>query len=320
MTVKIDLRELRNPDQATMRSLDDWAGRGVLADLPFWARGLVSDSTEQELRVDGLVQRDVVGPSLSWRSVVVPGARDMPAAELTSETARAYRRLLADVTPASIARLWNFIPGINESESDGRDRYMVFNAGRFEAYQSLLGEDAEYPVASGVGHTGDGLVLHLLHGSIVRKTVGNPRQIPPERYSSAFGPLPPAFCRAAIVDIQNASSPWFFMSGTASVRGEASFHLEDVDSQLHETVVNLQALRDVAIAEHDVRFDFHSDVEWLVYVADRAWVGKVRSGLASALGVPEERIQSRVQKLCRPELMLEVEGGFPLSNDQGGHG
>ena len=110
------------------------------------------------------------------------------------------------------------------------------------------------------------------------------------------------------------------MSGTASVRGEASFHLEDVDSQLHETVVNLQALRDVAIAEQDVRFDFHSDVEWMVYVADRAWVDKVRSGLASALGVPEERIESRVQRLCRPELMLEVEGGFPLSNDQGGHG
>ena len=45
-----------------------------------------------------------------------------------------------------------------------------------------------------------------------------------------------------------------------------------------------------------------------------------RSGLATALGVPEERIESRVQRLCRPELMLEVEGGFPLSNDQGGHG
>ena len=63
-------------------------------------------------------------------------------------------------------RFWNYLPAIHQPMDVRRDRYMVFNAGRFKALSDWLerpGESAgRLPAASGVGHDGEDLVIHCL--------------------------------------------------------------------------------------------------------------------------------------------------------------
>ena len=53
-------------------------------------------------------------------------------------------------------RFWNFVPGIHADMGGGLDRYMVFNAGRYAAFEAWFGQAALFtrtvPTASAVGN------------------------------------------------------------------------------------------------------------------------------------------------------------------------
>ena len=130
----------------------------------------------------------------------------------------------------------------------GLDRYMVFNAGRFAAFEDWFGRrrcsPATLPTASAVGIGARGAGDPRARRRDAGRPVENPRQVPAYRYSRRYGPLPPCFARGTIVrglpsDADGADAPALLVGGTASIVGEDSLHDRDARQQALETFDNL---------------------------------------------------------------------------------
>lgn len=273
-------------------SSSPWKASNSIADLPLWVGLMLDDGAEDAAAI------------CRHRSVRVEGAASMPPAEFEERTRDAYRRLLDGVDVDRLWRAWNFIPRINDDATQCelvRDRYMSFNAGRHRGFSDVHGSQVRYPVASGVGHEGDDLVVHLLHGDRPARIVDNPRQIRPDDYSLRFGDPPPAFARACRLELPNVEA--LLISGTASVVGEDSVHDDDFAAQLEETILNLRTIVELAWPGQDLS----AIDDWLVYLPDARFAGRVRDRLSACFPKTNPMVQIREQRLCRPELLVEIE-------------
>ena len=288
-----------------------WKAVGTPADLPEWTGSfLATDTPSKTLKTDddAIIAGERIHDGVRHRVVRVRNAIDLDGDSLTESARAAYRRLIDGVELRHIFRIWNFIPGIGQRDVADQDRYMRFNAGRFEAFREHPDEELPYPPASGVGHDGDDLVLHLLEADVTVGVVDNPRQIRPERYSRTWGPLPPAFVRSAVIR-GLSEDPMLVVSGTASVRGEETMHVDDLDRQLDETITNLGELMErvastTGIATHaEGRLD-----TMLVYVPRAEHLDRLVDRITRELADSSTRIEFRVGELCRPELLVEIEG------------
>ncbi len=301
-----------HPDQS-----QDWVAAGTVADLPNWTKAFVADDAPV-VELDGSSGiRVAERRSGDWaiRTVTVPAATRMHGREFEQATREAYRRLLAGIPHGHLLRAWNFVPRINDSAEDSavetaghssegsasRDRYMVFNAGRFQSFQEEYQSPEWFPVASGVGHAGEALVLHLLHGDGLPSPVDNPRQVLPAEYSEKFGDLPPAFVRAATIQADHGEC--ILISGTASVVGEDSAHVEDFDRQLEETLDNLAMVVDACQAGRTPADLGH----WLVYLPESSRKTEVLAAMDRRWPGHRCEVEFRAQRLCRPELLVEIE-------------
>lgn len=235
----------------------------------------------------------------------IVGAAALPVDAFTDAVAEHYRQIIAalDEQQRHAVRIWNFVPQIQACTPDG-DRYMAFNAGRFAAFADWFGGFAQFPLAmptaSAVGTGGSSLWIHVLASNATGTPVENPRQTPSYRYSRRYGAQPPCFARATKL------CDTLFIGGTASIVGEDSHHLGDVEVQTRETLRNLAALiasatalptSDTLGALCDVR----------VHLSDPEHADRVVQILAGAL--PETCDMEFVEaQLCRRELLVEIEG------------
>jgi len=202
-------------------------------------------------------------------------------------------------TSDPLVRVWNFIPGIGAPSLHG-DRYMSFNAGRARAFEQLAITPAVLPAASGVGHAGTSLVVHGLTLRCRCDPLESPRQVPAWRYSAQYGPRPPLFSRGCRVHAREGVH--LLISGTASVVGESSTHLDDLRAQLEETCANLEQLcRAAAMHTRALRF-----LRVHLRRDDESWRIAAEQRLHRTF--PEAVIQTVVAPLCRPELLIEIEG------------
>ncbi|MEA2564257.1 MAG: chorismate lyase / 3-hydroxybenzoate synthase [Acidobacteriota bacterium] len=238
-----------------------------------------------------------LGEGFCLASVTIQDARSLGRAELQEATSHAYRHIEAELRARGTihpVRLWNYIPGIHEPMGDGLDRYKVFNAGRYEALSAWFGGKETFDLcvasASGVGHRGRDLVIHCLASDRPGRAVDNPRQIAPYLYSRKYGPLPPCFARATVID------SLVLVGGTASIVGEASVHLDDLPRQTEETLRNLAVF---------VPLECYRDLR--VYYPDPARLDELRSLLTDAFPGAGEIEWVRAD-LCRAELLVEIEG------------
>lgn len=237
-------------------------------------------------------------------SVRIPEARGLGREALQAATAGAYDQIRSELISRGAVhpvRLWNHIPGIHEPLGDGLDRYMAFNAGRYEALSEWFGGDQAFDTrvasASGVGHQGQDLVIHCLASDRPGRAVDNPRQTAPYRYSRKYGPLPPCFARATRIDrCGDGGQPLVLVGGTASIVGEESVHLGDLARQIEETLVNLATLAPLA-GYRELR----------VYYPDPERLDELRDLLGGAFP-GAERIEWVRADLCRSELLVEIEG------------
>jgi chorismate lyase/3-hydroxybenzoate synthase len=254
----------------------------------------------------------------------VRGARGFDADEFEAITARAYRAVRASLGRAAMhpVRFWNYLPEIHEPMDERRDRYMVFNAGRFAALSDWFGGaemlPARLPAASGVGLDGDDLEIHCLALDRPGEAVENPRQIPAFRYSQRYGPLPPCFARATVVNDPTSGEPLLLVAGTASIRGEQSVHQGDLAAQLDETAMNLRALigaanearRDDGPANFADPLAAFSDV--CVYYVRRQDAKAIESYIDQNFGTAAN-LQMIQADICRADLLVEIEGIARLS-------
>ena len=224
----------------------------------------------------------------------------------TSE--RAYARL-RDFWQRSgfphLLRIWNYFDAITEGDGDG-ERYRQFCVGRVRGLGEV--DTATLPAATAIGACEGRRVLQVYW--LAARTPGtpleNPRQTSAWRYPREYGPQSPSFARAMLPP---AASPLpLLLSGTASIVGHASRHVESLAAQLDETLANLHSLLGAARAQRPAlaaRFDATSRLK--VYVRDAEDADAVARLLDLRLGagVPRLLLQADV---CRRELRVEIEG------------
>jgi chorismate lyase/3-hydroxybenzoate synthase len=251
-------------------------------------------------------------PRLALFQAHQSGAVDLAADALTDVTADLYNHIREQAASAGTPhplRFWNFIPRILEPMDETMNRYMVFNSGRHRALRNWFSApstfEASLPTATGVGHPGDGLHIYCLAGRERGTATENGRQRPAYRYSRRYGPQPPCFARATLID--DDATKTLLIGGTASVRGEDSVHLSNIEHQIEETFINLAGLMEDAsrscgssgagwqIEELRTYFVRPEDERLIRTKVDERFPGRRSTEMISA-------------KLCRPELLVEIEG------------
>lgn len=271
-------------------------------------------------RVPGLEVKLARGSALSRLEIAFEGVRSMDILTFQQTVAEAYRTVFDQLaclpTPYPI-RFWAFVPDIHADLGAGLDRYMAFNAGRFAAYSTWCGgRDAlsrSVATGSAVGIQGDRLELHCLASREPGTPVENPRQIPAYCYSRRYGPLPPCFARAT--SIGSDASRRLLVGGTASIRGEDSLHVGHLEEQTLETLRNLASLVQSACGASEPANVGDQEL--------RPWLGRYRElrvyrpraedtdailDVLSRHVTGVARFELLQAELCRPELLVELEG------------
>jgi chorismate lyase/3-hydroxybenzoate synthase len=255
-------------------------------------------------------------PRFALTAASIDSVCEMDAQTLERRVAQTYLSIMQSIDALSAkrpVRLWNYIPAIHAPMEPQRDRYMVFNAGRYLAYAQHYGGpsafDRNVPTASGIGHDHPDLIIHCLSTSGQAIAIDNPRQVPPHRYSSRFGPLPPCFARATLLP----ESGLILVGGTASIKGEDSLHTASLSMQFHETLTNLASVVEAAHAKSGM-IQARAQNHWLncytdlrVYHARAADVDLLAALMHQTFS-DRCRIEMRRADLCRAELLVEIEG------------
>jgi chorismate lyase / 3-hydroxybenzoate synthase len=269
-------------------------------------------------------------PALRLVSACVSDAVKLSVADLQRATIRAYeqvRKALSTDRNWYPLRFWNYIPDIHALVDNGLDRYMVFNAGRFTAFADWYGGVECFAnsvaTASGLGHSGRDLFIHVLAGRIPGQHVENPRQISSYNYSERYGPLPPCFARATLARLSESDRPLLLIGGTSSVRGETSVENGNAVRQTRETLQNLSTLITTALRPEAIEDGCDAGKEALaqlshvrVYVRHNEDVSDILATLkdwAPHLKLPD--IEVFQADICRPELLVEIEGTAALELD-----
>lgn len=299
--------------------------------VPGWAMSLTAGTTRSR-RVTLQLQRDSTpmrvdcdivvrtGRDSALVSVEVDGERDWTVESLDAAVGQMISLSLGGLRETAFGepvRLWNFVPGIGEPMGDGLDRYRVFNIARHRVFCDWFGQAAidagQIPTASCVGHAGLVLATHALGARRASVPVENPRQIPAFAYSSRFGPRPPCFSRAGLVEVGEAKGERLLMvAGTSSVLGEESVHDGSLEAQLRETVLNLRAVvahgRRIGGASRDGQVAPQLSGVRATRVYHRR--SQDRHAIEQALPpelVSDTDVEFVLADICRPELLVEIE-------------
>ena len=242
-------------------------------------------------------------------SVVLRECGELPPEGFQENVREGYRRIFRELQGFHPMRFWNFIPDIGRRDGPEVDRYMTFNGARHDAFLELYGDvealGRNLRTATAVGHDEPDLFIHCLAGEASSEAVENPRQIPAWQYSSTYGPKPPSFSRASIAQLGRDQPRKLLIGGTASIRGEASRHLEDLPKQITETIDNLGEL--IANTTEDTTAPLSRLESLRVYRSPTIGEGRMESSLRSFLPA-DLKIEHRLATLCRTELLVEVEG------------
>jgi hypothetical protein len=201
-----------------------------------------------------------------------------------------------------LARIWNYVPAINDLGADDLENYQAFSRGRSLAFEERFGLDfaRHVPAASAVGTSGDQLtVIFAAHRTPVR-FLENALQTPAFRYPRDYGPRSPSFARAAVAGPVGRST--VFVSGTAAVRGHATVAPHDTLTQLDCTLENIQELS-VTAGENSTAPDRFFKV-YLRHASDFTAVSEV---LNQRLLAPRDVVHYLHSDICRSDLNVEIE-------------
>jgi chorismate lyase / 3-hydroxybenzoate synthase len=292
--------------------------RPLQPEPPLWVRELFNVDAHPVSSVERrgalqVVRRDPVARVTAR----IPNAAALSAADLSDCVEFEYRAIagvLSDVGYRPV-RFWNYIPGIVDAVGAGVDRYMAFNRGRFRAYAAMPtvvdNFDRVLPAASAVGISGADLVIECLASTTGGAPVENPRQIAPWQYSRRYGPKPPCFARGTLTRVDERRV--LLIGGTASIVGEESRHPGDLTAQVGELLINLKTL--IAAAAGTDRQALERLVDVRIYIVNAEDADAVEAALHAVCGA-ETRTETVLARVCREELLVEVEGVARMPEDR----
>ncbi len=233
------------------------------------------------------------------------------------------RSLLARVNIGfdQLIRTWLYLGDIVGPEF-GTQRYKLLNRARSDCYQkvSFLADRlppgqhlSVFPASTGIGTDDRDVMMSCIalstdRSDIVAVPLENPRQTPACDYAASYSPTSPKFSRAMAVSCGSYAT--IFISGTASITQSETRHAGDVSAQTHETLDNIEAL----IGEENLRRHGLPGLGALldhlglvrVYIKRQEDYARVRAACEARLG--ELPIIYVLADVCRPELLVEIEG------------
>ncbi len=217
-----------------------------------------------------------------------------------------------------LVRQWNYIGNILRVKDEFQN-YQLFNEVRnknYKKYRTIPG----YPAATGVGmkHGGVKLDFYAVNAEKSMKiiAVNNPDQVKPYAYgqqvlkgiplSGTEKKQAPQFERAVL--LSNGLSKTILISGTASIIGEDTIGIGDIEKQTKVTIKNIRKLYNngsVGILTGHSDKDNRRVILLRVYIKDQDDFAKVRSICESYYpDVPTVYIEADI---CRDDLLVEIE-------------
>jgi hypothetical protein len=229
-----------------------------------------------------------------------------------------------DMSFDHLVRQWNYIGNILQIKK-GFQTYQAFNEVRSEVYQKYR-KIHGYPAATGIGMKLDGVSLDFCalktKEPVTIKPIENPDQVNAYEYGQEVlkgvigkrNPLkhPPQFERALLISGDRKST--IFVSGTASIIGQETIGIDDIEEQTGITIENINKLTDQRRIGNLISSGF---IEWGKYILLRVYVKnqedftKVKYICKARFPeVPAIYIQSDI---CRENLLVEIEAEFLIN-------
>ncbi|WP_454063603.1 chorismate transformation enzyme, FkbO/Hyg5 family [Candidatus Nitrospira salsa] len=294
-----------------LKELDRDEGLTMAIDLPQRGHGQLVEMWTSPHPVSICREKDV---AFAFDDDILLGSIEVsqkPHVSLEQTTLTVYQNILRSITNMGyihLARMWNYFPLIN-AEENKQERYQRFCVGRHQAFSEHREEfQAILPAASAIGTYGNLFQVYFVAGKIPSTHVENPRQISAYHYPKLYGPRSPSFARGTLFTMQNTL--YFFVSGTASIVGHATQHIDDPREQTVEAILNIQGLVDHANKELEKEFgqDFMLDL-LKVYVRNIKDTKIVRETLEEHFG-KEQPVLYLEGEMCRKDLLVEIEAIF----------
>lgn len=246
---------------------------------------------------------------------------------LPENAANAFARLLQAFLHLGIGfnqifRQWNYVEqifGIRQVDGHRRQNYQIFNEARAEYYAKYRTVSG-FPAATGIGTAFGGVTIECMavacDEEIKTIAISNPKQTNSYKYSqevlkgepqkSSRQNQPPQFERARLMT--NGVSSRLFVSGTASIIGQETIGIDDVEMQTRVTIANIQSL----VSEENLRAHYPElDIVPEKYAYVRVYVKNTEDipvVKAICLGyyrnVPITFVRADI---CRADLLVEIE-------------
>ena len=226
---------------------------------------------------------------------------------LQRATEAAYQqifKLIDELGYSHIYRFWNYMADINGGSHE-LERYRQFNVGRKHVFVTAGREHGNLlPAACALGLAAGPLSIAFLAGKTVATAIENPRQIKAYDYPEEYGPRTPSFSRATLAEI--GQKVFLFISGTASIVGHQTLHIQDIIGQTKETLINLEAVIDEANRlQGNLGFDL-STACFRVYVRRAQDLDLIRKEMQNYLKSEVNAVFIQAD-ICRQELLVEIE-------------
>lgn len=211
--------------------------------------------------------------------------------------------------PNDIYRQWNYIHGITEL-NEGRQNYQEFNDARSHFYSSCQWPGG-YPAATGIGTDIGGVMIELnaIKGEdFPNIAIDNPVQIAAHNYSQNVleGKAIEGFAERTTPKFERARlfGNVIFISGTAAIIGEESNTSKDIVEQTAMTmsiIDNLVSSSNIPLQNNGTEYNILR-----IYVKHRKDIPTVEIYMRQHYpSVPRHYL---ISDICRPELLIEIEG------------
>ncbi len=225
---------------------------------------------------------------------------------------------------SDIVRQWNYLGGItrkNVIDETTTTNYQIFNEIRHKFYKKHR-KSGLFPAATGIGTkfsqvSIDICAIRALNNDCHTVAINNPNQVDAHRYGQQVlegMPLhaqaqkhPPEFERAVLFVAPDHGR--LFISGTASIVGQNTIGVGDIQKQTLTTIANIAQLTHISHLQHCYPLlpqgSFHYSF-LRVYVKNMQDLETVSAICSEKFaGIPVSYV---VADVCRDDLLMEIEG------------
>ncbi len=221
-----------------------------------------------------------------------------------------YRDIFVATRGQHLARIWNYIPAINETGPEGLENYRAFCRGRSLAFEQHYGRGFKVllPSASAVGSKAATLTVAFAACPGALRHVENPLQVPAYDYPPDYGPRAPSFARATVV--AGPESATVFISGTAAIRGHATIAPHSTRLQLECALENLAALSAACGLGPGLAAGSGATRHFKIYLRHAADQPMVAALLQEQFLTDTDRVSYVQADICRTALRVEIEASL----------